>query len=127
MVPALPQVMDSRLLKALNANREKAPTDLTKKPIELKLPGFTSFAMLPGFKLHYPKEDDALVAETVKFCRALSERDPARRLELIEAIQKSKPDDRVQNLLRRNIESTLESALRATEEARRLLKEAGKK
>ena len=120
-------VEHSRLLKAFNANKQKGPTDLTKKPTPEKSPGYTSFAMLPSFKLHFPKEDDALVTETIKVCRAISERDPARRLELIEAIQKSKPDDRVQHLLRRSIESTLKSSVRTAEEARRLLNEAGKK
>lgn len=98
---------------------------LGSDPIELRLDfrGISSFAMLPSWKLYYPKEDDATVAETVQVCRALSEKDVPRRLELIENIQKERPNDRVQDLLRRRLQTTLESSLRHAQEATRLLKQ----
>jgi hypothetical protein len=93
-------------------------------PIVAEFRGISWFAMLPGWRLKYSQADDALVAETVRVCQALSEPDVALRLKLIAAAQQSKPDNRVRELLRRRLEVTLETSLREAQEATRLLREA---
>jgi hypothetical protein len=101
--------------------------DLKKgsKPILLvvEFRGISSFAMLPAWSMKYPEKDDAVVAETVRVCQALSEKDVTRRLQLIAALRQTNPNDRVRELLRRRLETTLETSLREAQEATRLLKE----
>jgi hypothetical protein len=126
LVPALPRVDDRRLLTPFGKLRpSKLP--LAEKPELVEAEGLDWFATVPNWRLNYPQEEDALVAETLRVARALSEKNPSRRLELIEAIQKARPDDRVQDLLRRSLESTLKSSQRQAEEAKRLLEVLGRK
>lgn len=126
LIHALPQTAYAP--KVLSPEELKIALLTGPQPLAMTFRGITSFAMLPdSWKLHFPKEDDGVVAETVRVCQALSEKAVARRLELIEALQKAKPNARVQDLLRRRLEVTLESSLREAQEAMRLLKEAGKK
>ena len=125
-VSVLPHVYHGGL-RLLSGKLQPVKFPLPEKPELIEGAGLHWFATVPRWGIHYSKEDDSLVAETLRVARALSEKNPSRRLELIEAIQQANPDDRVQGLLRRSLEATLKSSQREAEEAKRLLKKMGTK
>ena len=98
------------------------------KPINLEIAfrGITTYAMMPAWKLKFPQDDDALVAETVRVCQALSESNASRRLARIGAILKEKPSGRVRELMHRRLQTTLADSLHDAQEAARLLNPAPK-
>ena len=119
-IPNIPNYFDPAAVIDLKAGSDPIP-------LQFEFRGISSFGMLPdSWKLRYPKQDDAMVAETVRVCRALSEKDTMRRLEQIQTIQKDKPGERVQDLLRRRLQTTLETSLQEAQEAARLLKASPK-
>ena len=75
-IPRVPVYFDPAAVIDLKAGSDPVP-------LQLEFRGISAFAMMPETprKLRYPKEDDAIVAETVRVCRALAEKDATRRLE----------------------------------------------